>query len=41
MRNEYKILFGKVEEIPLRRPRHRWKDDTKLDLKEIGCERVH
>ena len=22
---------------PLRRPRHRWKDNIKTDLQEVGC----
>jgi hypothetical protein len=25
---------------PLRRPRHRWEDNTRMDLKEIGWEGV-
>jgi hypothetical protein len=32
-RNAYKILVGKPEEKrPLRRPRHRWVNDIKMDL---------
>jgi ribosome biogenesis protein Nip4 len=23
---------------PLRRPRHRWEDNIKMDLQEVGCE---
>jgi hypothetical protein len=23
---------------PLGRPRHRWKDNIKLDLQDVGCE---
>jgi hypothetical protein len=39
MRNEYKILVGKpAEKKPLGRTGRRWKDNTKMDLKEIGCE---
>jgi hypothetical protein len=39
MRNAYKILVGKPEgKRPLRRPRRRWKDNIKMDLKEVGCE---
>jgi hypothetical protein len=37
VRNEYKLLVGKPEgKRPLRRPRHRWKDNIKMDLREIG-----
>jgi len=32
--NEYKILFGK----PLRRPRRRWEDNIRMDLREMGWE---
>jgi hypothetical protein len=36
-RNVYRILVGKPEgNIPLRRPRHRWEDNIKMDLREIG-----
>jgi hypothetical protein len=36
-RNEYRILVGKPEgKRPLRRPRHRWPDNIKMDLREIG-----
>jgi len=39
MKNVYKILVGKPEgNRPLRRPRHRWEDNTEIDLKEIGWE---
>jgi hypothetical protein len=35
-RNAYRILVGKPEEKrPLRRPRHRWVDNIKMDLREI------
>jgi hypothetical protein len=31
-----KILFGKLEgKRPLRRPRHRWENNIKIDLKGI------
>jgi hypothetical protein len=41
MRNSYKISVGKTEgERPLRRPRHRWKDNIRMDLKEIGWKAV-
>jgi len=34
----YRVLVGKPEgERPLGRPRHRWKDDIKMDLQEVGC----
>ena len=30
--------MGKPEEKkPLRRPRHRWEDNIKIDLQEVGC----
>jgi hypothetical protein len=33
-RNAYRILVGKSEENrPLRRPRHRWEDNIKMDAK--------
>jgi hypothetical protein len=33
----YRILVGKPEgKRPLGRPRCRWEDNTKMDLKEIG-----
>jgi hypothetical protein len=36
-RNAYRILVGKSEgRRPLRRPRYRWKDNIKMDLKETG-----
>jgi hypothetical protein len=36
-RNAYMILVGKSEgKRPLRKPRHRWEDNIKLDLREIG-----
>jgi len=31
-------LWGKPEEKrPLGRPRHRWEDNIKMDLQEVGC----
>jgi hypothetical protein len=37
MRNAYKILVGKPEgKRPLGRSRHRWADNIKIDLREIG-----
>jgi hypothetical protein len=36
-RKVYKVLFGKPEEKrPLRRPRRRWEDVIRMDLREIG-----
>jgi hypothetical protein len=33
------ILVGKPEEKkPVRRPRHRWVDNIKIDLREIGWD---
>ena len=34
----YRVLAGKPEGMrPLERPRHRWKDNIKMDLQEVGC----
>jgi hypothetical protein len=36
-RNAYRILVGEPEEkTPLGRPKRRWVDNTKMDLREIG-----
>jgi hypothetical protein len=36
-KNAYRILVGKPErKRPLGRPRRRWVDNIKLDLREIG-----
>jgi hypothetical protein len=36
-RNAYRILVGKPEgKRPLGRPRHRWVNNIKMDLREIG-----
>jgi hypothetical protein len=36
MRNANKILIGKPEgKRPLKRPRHRWADNIRMDLREI------
>jgi hypothetical protein len=36
-RNVYKVLMGKPEgKRPLGRPRRRWNDGIRMDLKEIG-----
>ena len=38
-RNAYRVLVGKPEgKRPLRRPRRRWKDNIKMDLREVGCD---
>jgi hypothetical protein len=35
--NAYRILMGNPEgRRPLGRPRHRWVDNIKMDLREIG-----
>jgi hypothetical protein len=37
-RGVYRVLVGKPEEKkPLRRPRHRWEDNIRMDLQEVGC----
>ena len=34
----YRVLVGKPEEKrPLGRPRHRWEDNIKIDLQDVGC----
>jgi hypothetical protein len=41
MKNSYKILIGKPEgKRPLGRPRHRWDDNTIMDLREIVWDGV-
>jgi hypothetical protein len=38
-RNVYKILVGKPEgKRPLGRPRHRWVNNIKMDIGEIGWD---
>jgi hypothetical protein len=38
-RNAYRILVGKPEERrPLGRPRHRWVNSIKMDIREIEWE---
>jgi hypothetical protein len=41
-RNSYRILVGTPDEnTPLGRPRHRWEDNIKMDIREIRwVERV-
>jgi hypothetical protein len=37
-RGVYRVLAGKPEgRKPPGRPRHRWEDNIKLDLQEVGC----
>jgi len=37
-RGVYRVLVGKPEgRRPLGRPRHRWEDNIKKDLEEVGC----
>jgi hypothetical protein len=36
-RNVYRVLMGKPGgKRPLGRPRHRWEDGIRMDLREIG-----
>ena len=36
---EYRVLAGKPEgRKPLGRPRNRYEDNIKLELREVGCE---
>jgi len=38
-RGVYRVLVGKHEgNCALGRPRHRWEDNIKMDLQEVGCE---
>jgi 3-oxoacyl-ACP reductase-like protein len=40
-RDVYRVLVGKHEvKKPLGRPRHRWEDNIKVDLQEVGCGRL-
>jgi hypothetical protein len=37
-RDILRVLVGKLEgKRPLGRPRHRWEDNIKIDLQEVGC----
>ena len=37
MRGIYRVLMGKLEgKRPLGRPRRRWEDNIKMDIKEVG-----
>ena len=34
----YRVLVGKTEgRRPLGRPRRRWEDNIRMDLREVGC----
>jgi len=34
----FRVLVGKPEgKRPLGRPKHRWEDNIKMDLQEVGC----
>jgi hypothetical protein len=38
-RGAYRVLFGRPEgKRPLGRPRHRWEDNIKMDLRETGID---
>jgi hypothetical protein len=37
-RDVYRVLVGRPKSYPLGRPRRRWEDNIKLDLKEIGID---
>ena len=37
-RGVYRVLVGKPEgNRPLGRPRRRWEDNIKMDIREVGC----
>ena len=37
-RGAYRVLVGKPEgKRPVGRPRHRWVDNIRMDLQEVGC----
>ena len=38
-RNAYEVLVGKLKgKRPLGRPRYRWDDNIKMDLREVDCD---
>ena len=38
-RGVHRVLVGNPEgKRPLGRPRHRWEDNIKMDLQDVGCE---
>jgi hypothetical protein len=41
-RGVYRVLVGRPEgKRPLGRPRHRWEDNIKMDLRETGIDGVN
>jgi hypothetical protein len=41
-RGVYRVLIGKPEgRRPLERPRRRWEDNIKMDLREIGIDEAN
>ena len=37
--HKFRLLVGKPEgKRPLWRQRHRWEDNIKMDLREVGCD---
>jgi len=37
-RGAYRVFLVKCERMrPFERPRHRWEDNIKVDLQEVGC----
>jgi hypothetical protein len=41
-RGVYRVLVGRPEgNRPLGRPRHRWEDNIKMDIREIGINGVN
>ena len=37
-RGVYRVLVGKLEgQRPLGKPRHRWANNIRMDIKEVGC----
>ena len=41
-RGAYRVLGGKPEgRRPLGRPRHRWVDNIRMDLQEVGCGYIY
>jgi len=38
-RGVFRVLVGKPEgKRPFGRPRHRWEDNIKMNLQEVGCQ---
>jgi hypothetical protein len=38
-RDVYRVLVGKPEgKRPLGKARHKWEDNIKMDLQDVGCE---